>query len=107
MAASMRSTRFVMSMRRTRPRSELSPQKLKAERPHALGHAGVAGALVAAAALRLVGLVHQITTTGARARMAANAFSWFRSDWPTYMLRSGPEAHAEHAALVRAKHSAR
>ena len=58
MAASIRSTRFVMSMRSTLPRSELSPQKLKAERAHPLGDAGVARALVAAAALGLVRLVH-------------------------------------------------
>ena len=103
MAVSMRSTRFVMSMRRTWPRSELSPQKLKAEArirsvtpespepwsrlpPSAWSDSST------------------ITTTGARARMAPKAFSWFRSDWPTYICRSGrkrtqsiPHSFAKHS----------
>ncbi len=47
-----------------------------------------------------------ITTTGARARMAAKAFSWFRSDWPTYICRRGRKrTHSIPHSL--AKHSAR
>jgi hypothetical protein len=47
-----------------------------------------------------------ITTTGARARMALNAFSWLRSDWPTYIWRSGRK-RTQSMPHSLAKHSAR
>ncbi len=99
MAESMRSTRFVMSMRSTLPRSELSPQKLKAaarirsptpESPEPWSRLPPSAWSDSST----------ITTTGARARMAANAFSWLRSDWPDVHLAQGTEAHAEHPALL-------
>ncbi len=105
MAASIRSTRFVMSIRSTRPRSVLSPQKLKAEArilsvtpespepwsrlpPSAWSDSSTS------------------TTTGARARIAAKAFSWLRSDWPTYIWRRGLK-RTQSIPHSLAKHSAR
>ena len=99
MAESMRSTRLVLSMRSTLPRSALSAQKLKPEArmrsvtpespepwsrlpPSAWSDSST------------------ITTTGASARMALNAFSWLRSDWPTYICAQRAEAHAQHPALL-------
>ena len=104
MAESMRSTRFVLSMRSTLPRSALSAQKLNAparirsvtpESPEPWSRLPPSAWSDSST----------MTTTGARARMAAKAFSWFRSDWPTYIPRRGrnlthniPHSFAKHSA---------
>ena len=105
MAASMRSTRLVMSMRSTRPRSELSPQKLKAE-PRIRSVTPESPEPWSRLPPSAWSDSSTSTTTGARARIAANAFSWLRSDWPTYICRRGRK-RTQSMPHSRAKHSAR
>ena len=69
-------------------------------RAHALAHAGVARSPASRLPPSAWSDSSTITITGARARMAAKAFSWLRSDWPTYICRERPEADAEHPALL-------
>ena len=106
MAESIRSTRFVLSMRSTLPRSALSAQKLNAGRAHALGDARSRREPWSRLPPSAWSDSSTITTTGARARMAPKAFSWLRSDWPTYIPRSGRK-RTQSIPHSLAKHSAR
>ena len=105
MAESIRSTRFVLSMRRTRPRSALSAQKLN---PAARIRSATPESPPPASRLPPSAWSDSstMTTTGASARMAAKARSWFRSDWPTYIPRRGRK-RTHNIPHSRAKHSAR